>query len=363
MDKKIKLGLELTPLHSENRSRSAGRVAQLYFEGFSRLQSVDLTPYARTEFPVDSVLANGTWWDKLFGHWRLAWEFHRSRPDLIQIVDPMKIPRIKPAPVVTLVHNLVPYIYRDRYQPNLFVRYLYRRMKQQLKSSTGLITPSRKTAADLEMMFSIPPRQIRTIYHGIDLTRFYPRPEEQIAATTARHGIKQPYFLMVADMSTYDPHKGLETVTNRWKSKYLKGTELAIVGRPGAYSTRLKKSWPGEPGQLIFPGFVDDDELAALYSGACGLIYPSRADGFSFPVLEAMACGTRPVVRFTGAVKELVDERTVKIDDNLFEDELIPALRSLLHNRGCDENVAKHAQKFDRQKTVEQLKRYYSELL
>ncbi len=363
MSDKLTLGLDLTSLHSEKRARSAGRVAQIYLEGFSRVKEITLCPYAHAEFPLNSFSQNGSWQRKLWGHWDLAWQFKQAKPDLIQIIDPFKIPSIKPAPVVTLVHNLVPFIYRDRYQHSTFLRYLYRRMKRQLINSDAIISPSRKTTNTIQMMFSIPRERIKTIYHGVNSKQFYPRSNSAVKAICKKYRISPPYFLMVADMSSYDPHKGLETVSNRWKSKHLSSASLVIAGRPGCYSKQLKTSWQSHPEQLIFPGFVNDEELAVLYSGARGVIYPSTADGFCFPALEAIACGTRPIVRYAGAVKELVGEPAIKLDENLFEDELVPALRAALNDPLPTTELDQHREKFTQKKTIQQLHDFYSELI
>jgi glycosyltransferase involved in cell wall biosynthesis len=53
---------------------------------------------------------------------------------------------------------------------------------------------------------------------------------------------------------------------------------------------------PELPPRVHFAGYVPDEDLPALYSGAIAFLYPSFYEGFGLPVLEAMACGTVPVV-------------------------------------------------------------------
>ncbi len=363
MANKIKLGLELTTLHTAHRTRGFGRVAQAYFEELSRRSQIEVAPYSTAEFPSSTANNEEQWKDRLWDRWRLAWSYRGQQTDLLQIIDPMKVPPFCAAPVVTLVHDLIPYIYRERYQPNLFVQYLYWRMKRQIKSSAGIITPSRSTAEDLAMMFAISEDRIQPIPHGIDKERFYPRPEAEIKELCQKFQLRRPYFIMVADLSKYDPRKNLESVVKRWDADKLQDVSLAVVGKNGEYSRQLRKEWLGRHGQLVFPGYVDDNELAGLYSGASGLIFPSRYEGFGFPVLEAMACGTRPVVRAIGSVKEIVNGQAIKLEDSCFEEELVEALVSSTDETAPNEKLVKHAKKYSWQKTIDRLLEYYDNFL
>ncbi|GEM_PF-5132053 len=360
---KIKLGLELTTLHTAHRTRGFGRVAQAYFEELSRRPEIEVAPYSTDEFPRSTGTRDDQWKDQLWDRWRLAWSYRTQEIDLLQIIDPMKVPPFSSAPVVTMVHDLIPYIYRERYQPNLFVQYLYWRMKRQIKSSAGVVTPSHSTAEDLAMMFAINEDRIQPIPHGIDRKRFYPRAETEIKELCQKYRLRRPYFLMVADLSKYDPRKSLEPVITRWDVEKLQEVSLVVAGKQGEYSEQLKRKWPGRRNQLIFPGYVDDNELAGLYSGASGLIFPSRYEGFGFPVLEAMACGTRPVVRTIGSVKEIIDGHAIQLEDSYFEEELVDALLELKYESDTDEKLVTHTKKYSWEKTIERLLEYYKNFL
>ncbi len=362
MTERVNLGLELTSLHTEHRTRGFGRVAQAYLERLSERDEFEIIPYTSADFPRRNG-EDGAWKNKLWERWRLAWSYYRQEPDLIQIIDPMKVPPFSSVPVVTMVHDLIPYIYRERYQPDLLSWYLHWRMKGQIKKSAGIITPSRSTADDLVMMFDIPAEQIEQIPHGIDHERFYPRSDEEIVELCEKYELNLPYFIMVADLSTYKPHKGLESVVKKWTDEALANVSLVVVGEDGKYSDRLRQAWPVTQDRLLLPGYVDDAELAAFYTGASGLIFPSRYEGFGFPVLEAMACGTRPLVRNVGSLKEIVDTEAICLEDNEFDSRLVEALEVLLDNKAKDTDCISHAQQFTWEKTTSKLKDYYRQLL
>jgi len=66
--------------------------------------------------------------------------------------------------------------------------------------------------------------------------------------------------------------------------------------------------------RVIITGYVDDDEIAPLYSGATALVLPSLYEGFGFPVLEAMHCGTPVVCSNTSSLPELAGDAALLVD-------------------------------------------------
>ncbi|MEJ2749089.1 MAG: glycosyltransferase family 1 protein, partial [Anaerolineae bacterium] len=66
--------------------------------------------------------------------------------------------------------------------------------------------------------------------------------------------------------------------------------------------------------QIITPGFIDDDDKAALLSGATALLYPSLYEGFGFPVLEAQACGAPVLCANTSSLPEVAGEAALLVN-------------------------------------------------
>ena len=82
---------------------------------------------------------------------------------------------------------------------------------------------------------------------------------------------------------------------------------------------------------VICTGFVDDDELCALYHGAQVVWFPSRYEGFGMPVLEAMACGAPVVASNSTSLPEVAGDAAVLVDPHSVQDN-VEAIQSILDN-------------------------------
>ena len=114
--------------------------------------------------------------------------------------------------------------------------------------------------------------------------------------------------------------------------------------------------------QLIFTGYVADEDLSALYSGALAFVFPSLYEGFGLPPLEAMQCGTPVIASNTTSLPEIVGEAGLMVDPR-DEEDLCQAmlriarevgLRSELGRRGVD-----RAAKFSWEKCAEETVKVY----
>jgi glycosyltransferase involved in cell wall biosynthesis len=166
-----------------------------------------------------------------------------------------------------------------------------------LRRSDVVVVPSNATRdAVLHYLPGLPADRVRVTVLGVD-RQFRPRDRATVTATLARTGLPEKYVLYVG---TLEPRKGLETLIGAYRELLrTDGIEehLVIVGKLGwGYDEvlRLAKD-PSLSGRVRVAGYVEQSELPAVYSGARMLVYPSLHEGFGFPPLEAMACGT-PVV-------------------------------------------------------------------
>ncbi len=84
-----------------------------------------------------------------------------------------------------------------------------------------------------------------------------------------------------------------------------------LAGNPGWL---FDAAWIVGAEHLYMPGFVDDADKGALYAGALGLVFPTLYEGFGFPILEAMLCGTPVIASTTSSLPELAGEAALLVD-------------------------------------------------
>jgi glycosyltransferase involved in cell wall biosynthesis len=79
----------------------------------------------------------------------------------------------------------------------------------------------------------------------------------------------------------------------------------------------------------VFPGVIRDEDLSTLYSGASLFVFPSYHEGFGFPVLEAMSCGTPVVTSNASSLPEIAGNAALLVDPNRVDDLSQAMLRGL----------------------------------
>jgi glycosyltransferase involved in cell wall biosynthesis len=147
-----------------------------------------------------------------------------------------------------------------------------------------VVTPSHAMAAELADA-GLDARRIHVVRPAVD-ARWHPRDAVAVEAVRARFGLRRPYCLMVG---WHHPRKGAATVVAAHAQLVEEQPhDLVLVGTGSA--TFAPVQLPDLPSIRVL-GYVADEELAALMSGAAACVYPSLYEGFGLPVVEALACG------------------------------------------------------------------------
>jgi glycosyltransferase involved in cell wall biosynthesis len=159
------------------------------------------------------------------------------------------------------------------------------------RRGAAVVTASQAVLAEIESMAGPLEERGTVVPLGVDGEHFRPRTSEETAAVLQRLGVAGPYLLATGSLH---PRRGvdvalaaLQELLPRWPD-----LRLVLVGRP-------EQRWGQVPdrlsGQVVLTGYIPDEDLPPLMSGAAAILSLSRGEGFDLPLLEGLACGA-PVV-------------------------------------------------------------------
>ncbi len=246
-------------------------------------------------------------------HLLLPRECRRERVDLLHCPK-SAIPYHSPCPTVVTLHDLIPL--RHPETEKLAAR-LYWRLQIPIaaRRSSFVITDSEHARQEIMADFQVAPERIRAIMLGFD-PRMLDRPDPAAtAAVRGKYGLPERYLLYVG---TIQPRKNIDTLIEafaRLREARSDLPGLVIVGRKGWLYDRLfaRISELGLADEIIFTGFVPDEDLPHIYAGAVLFAYLSFFEGFGLPPLEAMACGLPVVTSDTTSLPEVVGDAGIAV--------------------------------------------------
>jgi len=220
---------------------------------------------------------------------------------------------LRDVPTVLTVHDLI-FRHLPQHHKPLNRWYLNLTLPLYCRRATHIIAVSAQTRRDLSAAYRLPAEKITVIHEAADPC-FCPQPPETVAAARARYRLPERYLLFVG---TIEPRKNLGRLLQAFERLHeARLTDaLVIVGQRGWLYDDFFAALENSPARqaVIFPGFVPDADLPAVYAGAQALAFPSLFEGFGLPVLEAMACGTPVVCSNTSSLPEVVGEAALLVD-------------------------------------------------
>ncbi|HEX3804237.1 MAG TPA: glycosyltransferase [Solirubrobacteraceae bacterium] len=199
-----------------------------------------------------------------------------------------------PLPMVVTVHDLIALKQPgERLRRGLRMRMRYLATQRAVR----VVVPTKVVADDAIRSLEIPCERIEVIPEAA-ASVFHPRPDTEVAAVRTRYSLPDQYLLWVGGLKTPDPHKRVAALVKTKRS-----LPLVLVGPSGP--------WARELPDVTLTGEVPDDDLAAIYTGAHAVVFPSGDEGFGLTPVEALACGTPVAACDVPAVREVLDGRAV----------------------------------------------------
>ncbi len=187
------------------------------------------------------------------------------------------------------------------------LRYYAGGIRRAVRQADVIIAVSQATKDDLITLVEADPGKVEVIWEGIS-PHFAPQDAQAIAATRARYDLPPDYLLFVG---TLEPRKNIPNMLRGYahlRASWPDVPPLVLAGHRGWLSDDIFQTLDALDLQdsVQWIGGVPYADLPALYSGALVHLLVSRYEGFGFPPLEALACGTPTLVSDRGALREVV---------------------------------------------------------
>jgi glycosyltransferase involved in cell wall biosynthesis len=251
----------------------------------------------------------------------------------------------KPRKTILTLHDLNPILFSEN--PKV------RRKKMSLTKKVidiadVVITVSNFSKRQICETFNIPENKVRVVYNGCG-DEFHRKTEEEVNKVLNKFGIKKPYILFI--ISSKKDEKHIVDFAERISEK--SGFQIVITGdKP--YTKRKIKAL----------GYVSDEELAALYSGAFCHILPDIREGFGLTVLEALKCGCPVITHPNSPMEEIAKDSALYAQT---PDEVISLIKLLEKNSVREKIIEKgieRAKEFTWERAAKEvLNIYYEELI
>jgi glycosyltransferase involved in cell wall biosynthesis len=241
-------------------------------------------------------------------------------------------PPLCPSPVVVTVHDISYEHYPQFFTPAAVLQ-LRALVPLTVRRAQAVLTVSEFSKRDIVRRYRVPPERVFVAHGEADPIFHQFHNEGRLAYLRQRYGIGGRFILCVANLQ---PRKNLKTLI----ASYIKlrradasRHKLVLVGRKAWLHDEIFAAAcaSGYSDDLVFTGYVPDEDLVALYNAADLFVYPSIFEGFGAPPLEAMTCGTPVVTTKTSSIPEVVGDAAILVDP-LDTEAMAQAIATVLHN-------------------------------
>ncbi|NIT03492.1 glycosyltransferase [Candidatus Saccharibacteria bacterium] len=234
------------------------------------------------------------------------------------------------------------------------VEFLQKFVPPSVAQADRVVAISQNTKQDLIETYGVPEKKISIVNPGVDLKVFKPQSESEIAKVKKKYGIERPFVLY---LGTLDPRKNVAALVRAYAALRDQGRyQLVLAGKVGwMHEKRVYGEVFEVVGKLglkddvVFTGYVPDEDRPKLLSACEVFVFPSLFEGFGMPVVEAQACGAPVVTSNVTSLPEAGGNGALYVEPtNLgqltraLEDVLgKPALRESLRKKGLA-NARRH---------------------
>ncbi|OGH67024.1 MAG: hypothetical protein A3B90_02150 [Candidatus Magasanikbacteria bacterium RIFCSPHIGHO2_02_FULL_41_13] len=269
------------------------------------------------------VLADISWYS-FEEQLKFPWIIRKAKVDVMHFPH-FNVPVVYSGPYIVTIHDLImfhyprqeasthgPFVYWVKdFVHRLVVRSASRRAKH-------ILVTSEFTKCDVHETLGVAMEKMTVTYQA----PFANAAPSNVGTSfiLSKYKITKPYLLYVG--AAY-PHKNLDGLLEAWEifqKKYGKEYQLVLVGKENFFYTKLKNTLIKESNDVIYTGFVPDDELSVLYQKTLLYVFPSFYEGFGLPPLEAMTRGVPVVSSNASCMPEVLQDAALYFDPKNLEE-------------------------------------------
>lgn len=263
---------------------------------------------------------------------KLLWDqaavaYHARRDGADVVFNPkFSIPLLSRIPSVMVIHDANWYVYPEQYEP-LDLAYIKLMLPRYLRKCSRLLAISDTVADELTNWIDYDRSKVTTTY-ACPAEHFRVVDDSRVDGIRAKHGLPERFLLGVTrvwhtglDNPTPYSGKNVETLIEAYGRARERIPHHLVIAGEAVEEYLLQTGWePEDLEGIVFTGFVPQEEIPTLYNAAEFFVLPSYYESFSFPLVEAFACGCPTIASADGAVPEVANGAALLADPHEIDD-------------------------------------------
>jgi len=361
------IGRLVRDLISEFQTIPSPHEYRLFVSGLQKSKRLESLP---SNFSWRSTRLSPTWLARIWQRARMPIpvEVFVGDVDLYHATDFVLPPLREQTRSIVTVHDLSYVRVPDAASPRLKA-YLDVVVPRSVDNADYITADSQATKDDLQEIYGVKPEKIEVLYSGVH-QRYFQNNSTRVMSLTMRNLYNIPERPYIFTIGTVQPRKNYSRLIRAIKQLREQNYDLGLViaGGKGWLEDEMYKTITETQMEdyVHLIGFAADEHLPALYHHAECVAFPSLYEGFGFPVLEGMACGTPVITSNISSLPEVAGDAALLVDP-LSVDEIAHAIQRILDDSQLRQKLIERgsiqAKKFTWTRSAQQLHQIYEKVL
>jgi glycosyltransferase involved in cell wall biosynthesis len=250
-------------------------------------------------------------WDQI----RIPFACWRDRVDVV-LHPKFTVPLLATCKTVMVLHGAGWFMPNaERYWSGLDLKYIRMFMPLYCRKATAILSVSHITTEMFNERFKLPPGKVRTVYFGPGKHFKRVGDENRLREAKSKYNLPDRFVLTLSKLGG-GRRKNIEGILKAYEIHHGTTAHKLVIGGKDCHKFRTEYNLPddGYGRDILFPGWIDQEDLPAVYSLADLYLYPSNVEAFPIPLTEAMACGTPIITSNLNGLKEIAGEAALFVD-------------------------------------------------